>query len=113
MNSKKSSSDICSEIKRIKAQKNVHINDAEIKNALDIAEKLDKYSRLLQKKKKLLKDNKKGIDESLRQTLKDMSQLDMIKLQNSMNNQSQLMQMMSNIQKIMNDISMGIIRNIK
>ncbi len=43
----------------------------------------------------------------------DMSQMDMIELQEVMNKQAQLMQMMSNLQKMMNDTAMAIIRNLK
>lgn len=59
------------------------------------------------------------IDKNLRQEIKelqgmsDMSQLDMMKLQNAMNMQAQLMQMMSNIMKMMHDTQIAIIRNIK
>jgi hypothetical protein len=59
------------------------------------------------------------IDKNLRQEIKelqgmsDMSQLDMMKLQDAMNKQAQLMQMMSNIMKMMHDTQMAIIRNIK
>ena len=45
--------------------------------------------------------------------MSDMSQLDMMKLQDAMNKQAQLMQMMSNIMKMMHDTQMAIIRNIK
>ncbi len=59
------------------------------------------------------------IDKNLRQEIKelqgmsDMSQLDMLKLQDAMNKQAQLMQMMSNLMKMMHDTQMAIIRNIK
>lgn len=43
----------------------------------------------------------------------DMNQMDMLKLQEAMNKQAQLMQMMSNIQKMFNDTAMAIIRNLK
>jgi hypothetical protein len=59
------------------------------------------------------------IDKNLRQEIKelqgmsDVSQLDMMKLQDAMNKQAQLMQMMSNLMKMMHDTQMAIIRNIK
>jgi len=59
------------------------------------------------------------IDTKLREeagkadTLSDMSQLDMIDLQDAMQKEAQLMQMMSNMLKMMHDTSMAIIRNMK
>jgi len=59
------------------------------------------------------------IDKNLRkeieelQGLADMSQLDMMDLQDAMNKEAQLMQMLSNMLKIMHDTQMAIIRNIK
>ena len=59
------------------------------------------------------------IDKNLRQEIKelqeisDMSQLDMMKLQDAMQKEAQLMQMMSNMMKAMHDTSMAIIRNMK
>ena len=113
ISSKKASSDIRKEIKRIKAQKNANINNAEIKNARNFADQLDKYTHLLQKKKRLLQKGGNDVDESLKETLSDMSQMEMLKLQDAMNRKSQLMQMMSNIQKRTHDTSMAIIRNMK
>lgn len=46
-------------------------------------------------------------------TLDDMAQMDMLKMQDSMNQQSQLMQMMSNIIKQQNDTSKAIVNNMK
>ena len=51
--------------------------------------------------------------DTLLETMGDMNQMDMLKLQDAMNAQAQLMQMMSNIQKMMNDTAMAIIRNMK
>lgn len=51
--------------------------------------------------------------EQSRQTLSDMSQMDMLSLQNAMQKEAQLLQMLSNMVKMMHDTSMAIIRNIK
>jgi len=59
------------------------------------------------------------IDKNLRQEvdnlqgLSDMSQLDMMDLQNAMQKEAQLMQMLSNMLKMMHDTQMAIIRKIK
>ena len=60
-----------------------------------------------------------AIDKILRQEteelqgLPDMSQLNMMDLQNAMQKEAQLMQMLSNMLKVMHDTQMSIIRNIK
>ena len=59
------------------------------------------------------------IDKNLRQDvenlqgLADMTQMDMIDLQDAMQKEAQLMQMLSNMMKAMHDTSMAIIRNMK
>jgi len=59
------------------------------------------------------------IDKNLRQEIEnlqgvsDMSQLDMIDLQDAMQKEAQLMQMLSNMMKVMHDTSMSIIRKMK
>ena len=55
------------------------------------------------------------IDEMENQlnTLADKNQMDMLALQDAQNQQAQLMQMMSNIQKSMHDTATAIIRNLK
>ena len=52
-------------------------------------------------------------DQSGFSDISDDKQMDMLNLQDAMNKQAQLMQMMSNIQKMMNDTIMAIIRNLK
>ncbi len=51
--------------------------------------------------------------EQSQKTVSDMSQMDMIDLQNAMQKEAQLMQMLSNMLKMMHETSMSIIRNIK
>lgn len=51
--------------------------------------------------------------EQSQKTVSDMSQMDMMDLQNAMQREAQLMQMLSNMQKMMHDTSMSIIRKIK
>ncbi len=46
-------------------------------------------------------------------TQDDMAQMDMLKLENSLNQQSQLMQVMSNIMKQQRDTSKAIVNNLK
>lgn len=46
-------------------------------------------------------------------TLSDMSQMSMMDLQDAMQKEAQLMQMLSNMTKVMHDTSMAIIRNMK
>lgn len=59
------------------------------------------------------------IDTKLREeagkadTLSDMSQMSMIDLQDAMQKEAQLMQMLSNMMKVMHDTSMSIIRKMK
>jgi len=110
--SQKASSDIRREIKKIKAQKNKRINDADIKNALDIADKFDKYALLLKQKEKSLTDNDRDIDGTL-QTMTDMSQQLQLQLQDAMNKQQQSMQILSNIMKNQHDTLKNIIKNLK
>ena len=52
------------------------------------------------------------VEDRIRKIEHDL-QAAMLQLQNAMNAQAQLMQMMSNIQKTMNDTAMAIIRNLK
>jgi len=110
--SRKASSDMRREIKKIKAQKDKRINDADIKGALDIADKYDKYALLLQKKEKSLTDNDRNIDGTL-QTMTDMSQQLQLQLQDAMNKQQQAMQILSNIMKNQHDTLKSIINNLK
>lgn len=51
--------------------------------------------------------------ERSQKTVADMSEMDMMDLQNAMQKEAQLMQMLSNMLKVMHDTSMSIIRNIK
>ncbi len=51
--------------------------------------------------------------ESQLATLADTSQQDMMKLQDAMNKQAQLMQMMSNLMKMFHDTASAIVRNLK
>ena len=51
--------------------------------------------------------------ERSQSTVADMSQMGMMDLQNAMQKEAQLMQMLSNMLKMMHDTSMSIIRNIK
>ena len=51
--------------------------------------------------------------ERSQSTVADMSEMDMLDLQNAMQKEAQLMQMLSNMLKIMHETSMSIIRNIK
>lgn len=111
--SKKASLDIRREIREIQAEKNVRLGDAEIKYALDVAEKLEKYANLLQKKKKLLRDNNKDNDKLLTQPVEEMSQMDMLKLQAKMQEQEKLIQIMHNIQKNIHETAKSIISNLK
>ena len=110
--SRKTASDIRREIKKIKAQKDTRISNADIKSALDIADKLDKYARLLQQKEKSLTDNDRDIDGT-RQTMADMSQQLQLQLQDAMNKQQQAMQILSNIMKNQHDTLKSIINNMK
>jgi hypothetical protein len=110
--SQKTSSDIRREMKKIKAQKDRRINDADIKGALDIANKFDKYALLLQQKEKSLIDNARDIDGTKR-TMTDMSQQLQVQLQDAMNKQQQSMQILSNIMKNLQDTQKDLIRNIK
>jgi hypothetical protein len=111
--SKKASLDIRREIKRIRAKKNARSGDAEIKYALGIAEKLERYAGLLQRKKKLLNDNNRENDRSVKRSVEEMSQMDMLKLQDKMQEQEQLMQLMRHIQKQMHESARSIISNLK
>jgi hypothetical protein len=111
--SKKASLDIRREIREIKAEKNVRLGDAEIKYALGIAEKLERYANLLQRKKKLLRDNNRENDQFLTQAVEEMSQMDMLKLQDKMQEKTQLIQIMRNIQKNIHETAKSIISNLK
>jgi len=51
--------------------------------------------------------------EALLETMGDQSQMDMLKLQDAMNAQAQLMQMISNLSKMFHDTAMAIVRNLK
>jgi hypothetical protein len=52
-------------------------------------------------------------EETDREAEGDKNQMDMLMLQDAMNKQQQLMQIMSNIQKMMHDTALAIIRNLK
>ena len=108
----KSSSDIRREIKKLQAQKGKRLNDADIKRALDMADKYERYALRLQQKEKVLKDDKQDIDRTL-QTMTDMSQQLQLQLQDAMNKQQQAMQMMSNIMKSQHDTLKSMINNLK
>lgn len=110
--SRQASSEIRREIKRLKAQEGKRLNDADVKNALDMAEKLDKYALLLRQKEKSLTDNDPNIDET-RQAMTDMSQQLQLQLQDAMNKQQQAMQILSNIMKNQHDTLKSIINNMK
>ena len=47
------------------------------------------------------------------ETISDMTQMDMLNLQDAMNKQAQLMQMMSNIMKMFHDTAKSIIQNLR
>jgi hypothetical protein len=110
--SRKTSSDIRREITKIKAKKDNRINDADIKGALDIADKIDKYALVLQQREKSLTDNDRDIDGTL-QNMTDMSQQLQMQLQDAMNKQQQAMQILSNIMKNQHDTLKSIINNLK
>ncbi len=110
--SRKTSSDIRSEIKKIKNQKHKSIKEPDIRGALDIANKIDKYIRLLQQKEKSLTDHDQDTD-GIMQTITDISQQLQLQLEEAMNKQQQLMQTMSNIMKNQHDTLNSIIRNMK
>ena len=110
--SRKSSSDIRREIKKITSQKNKRVSRAEIKVALDMADKFDRYARKLQQKEKTLKNNERDLDSTY-QTMSDMSQQLQLQLQDAMNKQQQAMQILSNIMKNQHDTLKSIIRNMK
>jgi hypothetical protein len=110
--SQKASSDIRREIKKIKAQKDKRINNADIKTAHNIADKFDKYASLLQQKQKSLTNNSQDVDRT-QQTMTDMSQELQLQLQDAMNKQQQAMQVLSNIMKNQHDTLKSIINNMK
>ena len=110
--SRKSSSDIRREIKKIQSQKSKRVSQAEIKAALDMAEKFDKYARKLQQKGKTLANNKREVNRTL-QTMSDMSQQLQLQLQAAMNKQQQTMQILSNIMKNQHDTLKRIIQNMR
>ena len=106
--SQKASSDVHRNIQKIKAQKGQRISDADIKGALGIASKFNKYALRLQQIEKSLTDNDRDIDGTL-QTMTDMSQ----QLQDAMNKQQQSMQTLSNIMKNQHDTLKSIINNLR
>jgi hypothetical protein len=110
--SRKSSSNIRREVKRIKSQKNVRVSDAEIKAALDMANKFDRYARELQRKEKTLTKNERDVERKL-QTMSDMSQELQLRLQDAINKQQQTMQILSSIMKNQHDTLKSIIRNMR
>ena len=110
--SQTASSDIRSEIKKIKTRKDKRINDAVIKSALDIADQFDKYALLLQQKEKSLTDNDIDID-GIVQTMTDISQQLQLQLQDAMNKQQQSMQTMSNIMKNQHETLKSVIDNLR
>ena len=110
--SRKSSSDIRREVKRVNSQKNVRVSDAEIKAALDMANKFDRYARELQRKEKTLTKNKRDVDRAF-QTMSYISQQLQLQLQDAMNKQQQAMQTLSNIMKNQHDTLKSIIQNMR
>ncbi len=110
--SKKTSSDIRNEIKKIEKQKLKRIKKADIKGALDIANKIDRYVLLLQQKEKSLTNHDQDPDGIL-QTMTDSSQQLQLQLEEAMNKQQQVMQTLSNIMRNQHDTLSNVIRNMK
>ena len=70
----------------------------------------------IEKTQTLTKDQAKNLldsMEALLATQSDLTQRDMLSLQDAMNKQAQLMQMMSNLQKSFHDTAMAMIRNLR
>jgi hypothetical protein len=109
------------------------LRDSYLKQNKDLYFYTSKVKHLSEKKKELrsyvkdLRDMRRGasvglasdMDEMITkleddlQTIGDDAQLAMLDLQNALNRQAQLMQMMSNMCKMMHDTAMAIIRNMR
>lgn len=109
--SRRAASDIRREINSIHAQKDKHMNSAEIRDAADMADKFDKFSVQLQREISLA-SNDPDFEQTL-QSMMDMSEQLQLQLQDTMNKHQQLMQTMRNIMKKQNSTLKSIINNIK
>lgn len=108
----KASVDIRNEVKRLKKQKQVPANDPGLKAAIELADKIDDYTRRLESSEKDTASIENDVENQM-QTMADMSQQLSLQLQDAMNKQQQAMQTMSNIMKAQHDTLASIIRNLK
>ena len=110
--SQKAAAEIRKEIKIAGAQKGKRLPKADVKAALVMADKLDRYALTLRQKEKSLAGDGSN-SEAVLQTMTDMSQQLQLQLQDAMNKQQQAMQVLSNIMKNQHDTLKAIIQNMR